>query len=242
MADIYKRVLDLEDAQKRFGMALSKIHDEIVEIRDDMKLLTSNEDVQSLANFAQSIKADLQSLEQRVNTLQTKLNVEAAERQAGDTALSTNISGSNSRITTLESTVSSQGTQINNNTTSINTINSNIANIQSAANSLSNIKAICQKLAGIQYTYNYTIVGPSDGNGFLRVSNSSYGGSNDNIISIVPYDTRSSGYTNIIVGWTDYQNDTSINLQGKWIDGGWVSNCRFQIFYRITMPTYGMPV
>ena len=64
MSDIYQRLRDVEDAQKRFAMHLSKINEQMIEIRNDMKLLTSNDDVLSLANFAQTIKADLQALSQ----------------------------------------------------------------------------------------------------------------------------------------------------------------------------------
>lgn len=236
--DLNKRIQDIEDAQKRFGMALSRIHDEIIEIREDMKLLTSNDAVLSLANFVQSIRGDLQTLESEVQGVKKQLESETQDRIAGDSALSNNISGSNTRISKLESLTTTQGTNIQTNAKNITTINNQIGSIQNAAGKMPKILEFCQLVSkNTPYCLRQNNVGRTDGNGWMEFVNANYGlPSNDLLIAVAPYDYRSSNYNTVYTSWSDASSDTVTQVRFRDNNWNYVTNITVRAWYAQSCP------
>ena len=163
-------------------------------------------------------------LQNRCNSLQTQISANTS--RVGDT---------NTKLAKVEDNWRLTDAVLRDKSKILDDLNSKVAPVISQntyIQKLPNIYSLLKSIRNSNGLVTCVVTPACDSNGFLRYTLNSSIGSNDRIIGIVPYDARVSTYANIIVSWTDYSNDGTINIQAQWSDSKkWVSNIQFKIWY-----------
>ena len=101
---------------------------------------------------------------------------------------------------------------------SVNGINSDISSINGG---IGRLQSVCNAMKG-QYVLKSWVPGQTTNNyGFMRLSMSSFPNnmvskSNDYIVSIVPFDLRTTDEHGCICSWCDYNGDSGVNVRLSW--------------------------
>lgn len=227
----------------------TQLDDAITQIHQRLKYLEDNAGVTEVTQLRQEVRnlndalsetnARIDQLQSTITSINSQLkDLERVMRQVSD--LSTRMRNVESISTENQYNISTLDQRVSTNATAL-------ANAQPNLNSLENMKTICRHLVTNQWMVKWQRLGTTDGNGFLRFSfTGSDIGINDRIISLVPFDLRTSDYRAIVIGWTDYQNDGTINIQVKWCDSSstWsnAGNVNVYAYYVKQAPYYNLPV
>lgn len=191
-------------------------------------------DLDSLQSQTSAINNNVGSLSTMTNNLSMSLN--SLRNQTS--AINDNVGSLSSTVSQLDSDSQTHSRSITNLQISVNNLNPKISSITQMLNTMKTIFTM-KSWVPSQTT---------DGNGFIRLSMSSLpddaaGKSNDYIVSIQAYDCCVSSYDTILVSWTDYSNDSTINLRLTWSNLSAIgSGKRVKIWYWAKNPASNMVV
>lgn len=235
-------LITLEDVKKQilfFQNELTRLNRAFEQLSDKFQLSSGGvyDVVESLVNQVNNMQQTVDGMKRTVDDHETRIStLETGQTDLGN-RITTEIQGAKAYTDIVGKNVT---------TTAQNYSDKTMQNFLSQYPMVKKINNICRLLYQVCYypisRLGYQNTASADKNGFIR-----YSCANDRIVSISPYDSRVTSYDNIVVGWTDYQGDSQVNIQGKWMSN-WsnVSGLVYRIWlhdtsiirYENTMNTY----
>ena len=169
----------------------------------------------------QNLQQTVQSTENRVTEMSTSVtalrdSVVALERTTSD--LRVGQQAATSERGQLRDMATRQMNLINVLRGSVNGINSDISSINGG---IGRLQSVCNAMKGQYVLKSWSPNQTTNGYGFMRLSMSSFPSdmvskSNDYIVSIVPFDLRTTDEHGCICSWCDYNGDSGVNVRLSW--------------------------
>lgn len=208
-----------------------------------------SESIQSL----NSLKSDLTNLSRTVTSNSSQISsilsqLSRIPTQGDFTNLSNLINTNKQNIDSMKNRLDTTYNKATSNATDIYNLT---YRVEGYGNTLRDCRSLLLSLKNIDIVKSYIPSQTTDGNGFMRLSlnefpNDMYPRTNDAIVSIQPYDCRVSNYSVIFSTWSDYTNDTNINIQLFWAYTTTVGRLgagnKIKIFYLTRNPNYNYTI